>query len=340
MSDLDRDDGVRDLLRQARPAGQVDPARAARVRTAVHEVWLQETPRSSGRWWWFGAAAAAMLVAALVLSRQPPVPSSFDAGERVLPDGAAVEFVRGNVRISRGESAAARPALALQNVDIGETVTTGDGHGTIRRSDGVAIRIDRDTRITVVPGPGTQAGVTIERGAVYIDTSGREGTEPLVVTAHAAVLQDIGTRYEVRVAGDAVRVRVRDGRVRATRGGKTDEATPGMQLVADSRGITLSEAPTFGADWDWIVRAVLPPPVHDRSLAEFLAWVERESGRRVRFGDRSIEASAATTRVYGVIDGLSIEEALIVVLASCALEHRTDGPTITIVAARETGGGR
>jgi hypothetical protein len=97
----------------------------------------------------------------------------------------------------------------------------------------------------------------------------------------------------------------------------------------------LSPSAGFGADWDWIVRAVRTPPIEGRSLAEFLAWVEREGGRQIRFRDRALERSAATTIVYGAIDGLSVEEALSVVLPTCGLAHRTDNGTVLIFAADE-----
>jgi hypothetical protein len=329
MSDLDRDDRVRELLRSPRPAAQVDPARVARVREAVHGVWLRETRGSSVRWWWLSAGAAAALLAGVVLNRQPPAPS-LGTAEEVEVVAAAVAFARGDIRVGQGNSD--RPAQVRQSIAVGETVTTRDGLGTITRLDGVAVRLDRDTRIALVPGPDAFAAVTVERGAVYIDTSAREAAVPLEVIALGAVLQDLGTRYEVRVIGGAVRVRVRDGRVQATRGAERHEATPGSQLLVTEAGMQLSRAPVFGGDWDWITLAASPPQVQGRTLAEFLAWVEAESGRRIRFSDPAIERSAPTTVVYGVIDGLEVDEALAVVLSTCGLAHRIEGGIIAIVA--------
>ena len=97
--------------------------------------------------------------------------------------------------------------------------------------------------------------------------------------------------------------------------------------------ILVSEAPTSGADWDWIVRATRPPQLEGRPLPEFLAWAEREGGRPIRFADPALERANAATIVYGAIEHLTVEEALDVVLPSCGLARRTDGDVITIVPA-------
>jgi hypothetical protein len=88
------------------------------------------------------------------------------------------------------------------------------------------------------------------------------------------------------------------------------------------------------------VRAALPRQTGGRSLADFLAWVEREDGRKIVFDNPAIERSAATTVVYGTIDGLTVEEALEVVLPSCGLTHRAGRAVIRILAADDRRGVR
>jgi ferric-dicitrate binding protein FerR (iron transport regulator) len=147
------------------------------------------------------------------------------------------------------------------------------------------------------------------------------------------VIRDIGTRYEVRLSAQELRVRVRDGRVEVLSAFGVREADRGGQLRVTSSGILASRAPTSGADWDWIVRAMAPPQLEGRPLTEFLAWAEREGGRTIRFADPALERSTAATIVYGAIERLTVEEALDVVLPSCGLARRNDGDIITIVAA-------
>ena len=359
----DREDVVRDLLRQARPA-PVDPVRAARVRRAVRAAWLeQQAPRQVRTWWpgrrtsWIGAAAAAAaLIVIAVLVRRPGDQGAQPVMSTTEPAGSVI-FVTGAVTVRPAGAAGERSLRAGDSIGAGSTVVTGvGGLGAVVLPDGVEVRFDRQTSATVETG----RRLALARGALYIDTSPTPDSRlpapdspfpapgsrlpsrsPAVdIVALGAMVRDLGTRYEVRVTGDELRVRVRDGRVNVRRGGEMRQAAPGAQLTLTAAGMLLSPADGFGPDWDWIVRAVRTPPIQGRSLAEFLAWVEREGGRRIRFGDQAIERAAATTIVYGVIEGLSVEEALAAVLPTCGLAHRTDGGTITIVVAEESRGRR
>src|SRR5918999_87599 len=160
------------------------------------------------------------------------------------------------------------------------------------------------------------------------------------IVAQGTVIRDIGTRYEVRLSDQELRVRVRDGRVEVSSAFGMREADRGGQLRVTSSGILSGRAPTSGADWDWIVRATPPPQLEGRPLPEFLAWAEREGGRPIRFADPALERANAATIVYGAIEGLTVEEALDVVLPSCGLARLTDGNVITIVAADDGRGAK
>jgi ferric-dicitrate binding protein FerR (iron transport regulator) len=154
------------------------------------------------------------------------------------------------------------------------------------------------------------------------------------------VIRDIGTRYEVRLSDQELRVRVRDGRVEVSNAFGRRDADRGGQLRVTSSGILAGLASTSGADWDWIVRAIPPPQLAGRPLPEFLAWAEREGGRPIRFADPALERANAATIVYGAIERLTVEEALDVVLPSCGLARRNDGDVITIVAAADARGAK
>src|SRR5204862_1885529 len=110
----DRDDAIRDLLRQTRPSA-VDAVRAARVRVAVHAAWRDTTKRT---WSWRRAvpmAAAALLVvaAALTLATRlrdrgtapaaAPIASTlFAAGEVVIQHDGQVRAGRVGETLSAG----------------------------------------------------------------------------------------------------------------------------------------------------------------------------------------------------------------------------------------------
>jgi ferric-dicitrate binding protein FerR (iron transport regulator) len=350
---VDINDPIARVLRFAGSRPQPDPERKADFKRALRAEWLRVAePRPQRRTFGWAGGIAAGIAAALVLAWLQPWPGEQGA-QRVVstpePAGSVI-FVTGAVTIRPAGAAGERSLRAGDSVGAGSTVVTGaGGRGAIVLPDGVEVRFDRETSATVETG----RRLALARGALYIDTSptpdsrlpapdSRLATRsPAVdIVALGALVRDVGTRYEVRVTGDELRVRVRDGRVHVRRGREMREAAPGAQLTLNAAGMLLSPADGFGPDWDWIVRAVQTPPIQGRRLAEFLAWVEREGGRRIRFGDQAIERAAATTIVYGTIEGLSVEEALAVVLPSCGLAHRTGGGTIIIVVAEDPRGRR
>jgi ferric-dicitrate binding protein FerR (iron transport regulator) len=326
----DRDATVRDLLRQPRP-GAVDAARAARVRPAVHAAWKDATG-GTRRWKRnLALAAAAVLVFATAVTlvnwqREPGAPTA--AGPV-----ASTLFVSSEVVVQH--DGVARPGRLGEELKPGTRITTYGGHAAIVLANGVELRLDSSTDITL----NTQENMSLAGGALYLDSSRRTGPpDTVAIVARDTVIRNIGTRYEVRLSDQELRVRVRDGRVEVASAFGTREADRGGQLKVTPAGIVAGRAPTSGADWDWIVRAVQPPQLEGRPLPEFLAWAEREGGRPIRFADPAVERANAATIVYGEIESLTVEEALDVVLPSCGLARRTDGDVITIVPADDASG--
>jgi ferric-dicitrate binding protein FerR (iron transport regulator) len=321
---------VRELLRQPRPSA-VDAARAARVRPAVHAAWKDATA-GTRTWKRLAAmAAAAVLVFATALTlvlRQ---------GERAAPAApiASMLFVTSEVVIEHeGQSRGGRVGDELRP---GTRVATHGGRAAIVLANGVELRLDSNTAVTL----DNEGSMSLASGALYLDSSQRTGPpDTVAIVARGTVIRNIGTRYEVRLSEQELRVRVRDGRVAISNAFGMREADRGGQLRVTSSGIVSGRAPMSGADWDWIVRAVPPPQIEGRPLTEFLAWAEREGGRPIRFADPALERANAATIVYGAIERLTVEEALEVVLPSCGLAHRTEGDVITIVAADETRGAK
>jgi ferric-dicitrate binding protein FerR (iron transport regulator) len=328
----DPDAVMRDLLRQPRPAA-VDAARAARVRPAVHAAWKDA---AGGTHNWTRAvalAAAAVLVFAIAMTLVN------QRRERGTPQAAApiasTLFVTSEVIFQHdGQARAGRVGEGLRP---GTRITTDGGRAAIVLANGVELRLDSNTDITL----DTEGSMSLDSGALYLDSSRRTGPpEPVAIAARGAVIRDIGTRYEVRLSDQELRVRVRDGRVEVASTFGLREADGGGQLRVTSSGIVSGRASISGADWDWIVRATRPPQLEGRPLPEFLAWAEREGGRTIRFADPALERENAATIVYGAIDSLTVEEALDVVLPSCGLARRTDGDVITIVSADDARGAK
>lgn len=332
----DPDAVVRELLRQPRPVA-VDDARAARVRGAVHAAWKDSAaaPPNWRRNWSHTAALAAAAVLAVAIA--------FTVVNRVRDSGApsavapiaSTLFVSDDVMFQvEGQSRAGRVGEELR---AGTRINTHGGRASIVLTNGVELRLDSNTDITF----DTDRSMSLDRGAVYLDSSRRTGPpEAVAIVARGTVVRDIGTRYEVRLSDQELRVRVRDGRVEVLSAFGMREADRGGQLSVTSAGILASKAPLSGADWDWIVRATPRPQLEGRPLPEFLAWAEREGGKPIRFADPALERANSATIVYGALERLTVDEALDVVLPSCGLARRTDENVITIVAADDVKGGK
>jgi ferric-dicitrate binding protein FerR (iron transport regulator) len=328
----DRDDMMRELLRLPRPSA-VDAARAARVRRAVHAAWRDTTDRT--RNWRRGVAmaAAAVLVAAIGLTLVN-WPRERGAPEAAAPIASTL-FATSEVVFEHDRQA--RAGRIGEGLRPGTRITTNSGHAAIVLANGVELRLDSNSDITL----DTEQSMSLASGALYLDSSNRTGApETVAIVARGTVIRDIGTRYEVRLSDEALRVRVRDGRVEVLSAFGMREAESGGQLSVTPSGILSGPALTSGADWDWIVRATRPPQLEGRPLTEFLAWAAREGGRPIRFADPALERANAATIVYGAIERLTVEEALDVVLPSCGLARRTDGDVITIVAADDARGAK
>ena len=339
----DRDDDLAALLRLSQGTGRVDEQRSTRVREAVHQAWaldVRRRRRQTVRLWLAGSAAAAAVLVFLVRPWIPALPGRDDTGPaRVMMDSpsvvATVRFVSGDLR-GRADDRADLMLRVGDAVSAGELVATGDdATGSLTLADGTDLRVGPGSTLVFL---GSRR-IDLQRGRVYVDTGQRGNLqEPVEIVAGTAVVRDIGTRFLVTRDG-SVSVGVRDGRVQVTQQGTAHEATPGEHLFVSTAGaVTRSYRQPYGREWDWIVQAAPPPAIDGRTLEEFLTWVEREGGRAVQFADAALRESSRHTVVYGSIDGLSVEDALRVVLPTCGLGHRAADGVIVIVAADEPKG--
>jgi ferric-dicitrate binding protein FerR (iron transport regulator) len=299
------DDTIAALVRLAgrRPAVPEDAAR--RVREAVHDEWMETIGRRRRtRWIGSAAAVAAAAVTVVVLRMTPAAPQPQAAPQRVVVAGgqtnAAVVF-----------------ANEIYEVANGTTASLAWGNATLRLDGGTRVRIASATELS------------LDRGAVYVDAihSG------VVIHTPIGSVRDIGTQFEVRLAPDRMRVRVREGRVDLQHDGATHSAIAGVELDADARGgVTEHSIAKNGAEWDWVVRAA--PPIHldGRTLAEVVATVTRDEGVTPVWSD-SAAKNAASIRLHGDVP-LTPEEALDTALVASGLTAKSDGDRL-IIARRK-----
>ena len=342
-----RDDALSRLLEIAGPRPEPPEKLRREVERAAHAAWREKVhahSRTRRRRLW-QLAAAAVVVAGVGITLWVGVglgPSSSPA----TPTLARVEAVQGSVtaRIPGSRTALPRSVgdavLLTQGAALpaGSVIDTGDGErepaalgrAALRLRDGTSVRLDRESRLRLA----SARELVLERGAVYLDTGGEVTPEPeeaLTVRTSFGVARDIGTRFEVRLSQEALRVRVREGRVEVETAGARHPAAAGIALTVDPQGrVERAVIPAHGADWGWVLETSPPFELEGASLTDYLAWLERETGWRVRYADPGLEGEADEITLHGSIAGLRPDETPAAVLAGAGLDHRIEGGTLVI----------
>ncbi len=328
----DDGDQIGPLLRLAGPRETVPADRRHRVRGAVHAEWRQQTRTHSRRLtvgWSLGAlAAAALVLIALRLSIRDDAAGPIQ--QQVL---ATIEAVNGTAQpVGGGDT-----PVGVRLFQIGDRIRAGDGVETInggvvalRLSGGASVRLDRGTRLRLL----SETALALEAGAIYVDSGTAAGAPSLEVRTAFGVARDIGTRFEVRLNGSALRVRVRDGLVRLTDSRQSQDASPGEELTLDGDGkIVRRPVAVFGADWAWTFALARPFNLEGRSLRDFLDWIADENGWQLRFADSTVEQKSRTTILHGSILGLTPAEALAAVLPTSGVEHSLESGVLLVQIA-------
>lgn len=319
-----QDDRLEELLRQAAPRTR-PPAGAERAaRAALHAQWRDLTAQRRRRRYYAPVAAAALVVialgaAALILRAPAPAPAPVTV--------ATVEVVVGTVLQQAAGEAATAPLAVAGPLQTDTQITAGTASGlALRWRDGSSVRLDENSGVRL-----TRAGeVRLDSGRLYVDAGEAVAAAPLVVLTPAGRVRHLGTQYMTAVSGAGTTVSVRSGRVRLDGPGAPAEADAGEQLQVDPSGTSRRRAiPTYGDLWQWTQVAAPGFAADGRSVAEFLDWVSRESGRSITFVSPEAERLARQTRLRGRIE-MEPMAALAAILQSSDLAYEADDGTLRI----------
>jgi ferric-dicitrate binding protein FerR (iron transport regulator) len=288
----------------------------AATATAVSNDGTAAARPTHGRWRAaLAASLAAGVVAVAVLSGRVATQPG--------PEVALASVARG-VEV---KSAASRPwqfwSVAPRGLQAGTSVRQGDTLQT--GAEGVALlRVGPLLALRVAPRSelrfDAQDRVTLLHGQIYIDsgTHAGPGTPLTVVTQHGEV-RHLGTRYLVRATADRLDVAVRDGRVLLASlvGDLRAEASAGerLQLAAGANAIERGALAPDDAAYGWLARIPTPLDIEGKTLGEFVAWYEAETGRSVDLGSHDSVAAVRSIRLSGSVAGMTPDEALDMVAA-------------------------
>lgn len=313
-----RDDGLAGLLRACGPRPQPSPEARARAFHAAHDAWRAVVRRRQRRSFLLLAAASFAMVAVLVVWRVPPPRTPelpLATVDRVLGEG-----------LVRRPGGAWQPLGSAAALQPGTTLRAGPGGGIgLLLAGGASLRLAEGTEASLIAANV----VELARGKAYVDAG--PGAEELEIHIGASVVRDLGTQFELQYELDHLRLSVRQGAVVLQGGVREIRANAGERLTLDASGRLLRETiPAYDSDWDWVQELAPSPDLENLALTQFLAWVERETGREVRFAQPRTEERAQGTFLHGRPGRFVPMEALAVMLATTDFRYEVGENVILI----------
>jgi ferric-dicitrate binding protein FerR (iron transport regulator) len=218
----------------------------------------------------------------------------------------------------RPQGQTARELAVAQSVSTGETIQTDDrSRAALQFGDQVSLRLDQGTIVKVASADE----LVLTAGALYIDSQA-QNPQALTVRTDAGSVRHVGTQYEVRTHADDMVVSVREGRVMIANAAGTSSGVAGEEIRVTPRGeIVRGTVAAHDPRWQWAASTAPQFDINDHTLAVFLEWVARETGRKVVYASSAAQSAANGLKLRGSIVGLDPDTALNAVLSTTQL-HR------------------
>jgi ferric-dicitrate binding protein FerR (iron transport regulator) len=317
---------LRDIEQVLKDSLNVAPASERRLdelRASVDREWRNSIAkprtnpmrRRTARVGLAAAAAAAAAMIALWVGRTAAPPESLGSVSRYDAGGVAV-------RSGLLEQRKLKNGDALR---VGDRLTTR-GAALVTLAHGGTLRLGPDSSLTV----DSISQLSLHQGLVYVEIP-PDAVQHLRVVTIAGSVEHLGTEFEVFCADQAVRVRVREGRVRFLGNSDTVIANAGTELlVAPGKAITRRSIDTFGGEWLWTAELAPEYDIEGKTLIGFLNWVSRELGRPFDFADANARQIADRTILHGSVRGQTPLRAMSNVLLTASLSYEIRGDTIWV----------
>jgi len=270
-----------------------------------------------------GLAASIAVVAVAVSWLQPFAPGG-TSGIAF----AEVARIEGSPVILRG-GAALTPDLSGTAASIltGDTLRTAQAERiALRLEDGAMLRINASTEVRFVE----PEEIELLAGTVYVDSGTGISSRSLRIDTQLGEIEHLGTQYEVNLGDDALRVRVREGRVSVRNDAVETIGVAGEQLELDDSGLT-ARTPIAADDpaWNWATSLATLPQADEYQLGETLEWVAREQGLTLDYANATSRQRISTQVLYG-LEGLSPVETLEVILRTAGIQAEVRDTTLIV----------
>lgn len=326
--DMAGDEGIEALLREVGARDEPSSATMEEVRRAVHDEWRAVVARRKRRRRAvaFGIAATVALLVGVVswtlrfTGQDPPVT-------------VTIARVDGEAKLFSTTMTPGRTIDVGEPIPVGSVLTT-DEETRIALAYGAAtsVRIDRGSRIE----RASPDRFRLHSGAIYVDVPPQSQDGELVIETQAGSVRHLGTQYQIRQANEAVEISIREGRVAIDRADGRALATAGERVRMTAAGrVERGAISAQDPSWDWAESTSPVFAIDDRTLAEFLEWVARETGRKVVYASTSAQRTAETLKLRGSIEGLDPDTALTAVLSTTELTQYDSGNDLIGIRARE-----
>lgn len=224
----------------------------------VFDAWLAADPanaeawtRVCGVWADFDASADDPELQELRdEAREEPAPRR-RWGLAIAASAAIVAVAGGSLLLNeRGKSGTAGSTLIAGTGSV-QTLTTAKGEQkSFALADASTVTLNTNSAVTVFVRRSGERRLELIRGQAFFKVA-PDKERPFVVAFDNHTVTALGTAFEVRADGDAMRVVLVEGRVSVSRpGGPPVLMRPGQQLIAGPRSVTLSTA-DISAINDW-----------------------------------------------------------------------------------------
>jgi FecR-like protein len=306
------DTGLEELLREVGARDEPSADMMREVEAAVRAEWqsVVRQRRTRRHVVTYGIAASALLAVGVGFFG-----ARYFAAEPV--QVAQITRIDGHLLV-RPESQSAHELAVAQSVSTGDTIQTDDrSRAALQFGDAVSLRLDQGTIVKVASADE----LVLTAGALYIDSQAQNPQE-LTVRTDAGSVRHVGTQYEVRTHADEMVVSVREGRVVIASADGTSSGVAGERIRVTPRGeVVRSTVAAHDPNWQWAAHTAPQFDINDHTLAVFLEWVARETGRKVEYASSEAQSAASQVKLRGSIAGLDPDTALSAVLSTTQL-HR------------------
>jgi transmembrane sensor len=181
-----------------------------------------------------------------------------------------------------GDQGPAPPGGPIASIEPVRTLATAKGERkTFALADASTVTLNTDSAVAVAYRPVGERRLELIRGQAFFNVA-HDKARPFVVAFRGRTVTALGTAFEVRGVGDAMRVILVEGRVSVRRaGGAPVVMHPGQQLLDDARRVTLSSIEIAeAAEWR---RGLVT--FRDTTLKEAVAEFNRYADRRLVITD-------------------------------------------------------